>query len=51
MRHMNKLIFAHLNTNSLRNKFEYLVYQVYQITGNIDILMISQTKRDSFWVG
>ena len=48
MRHMNKLIFAHLNTNFLRNKFEYLVYQ---ITGNIDILMISQTKRDSFWVG
>lgn len=49
MRHMNKLIFAHLNTNSLGNKFEHLVYQ---ITGNIDILMISQTKLDnSFWVG
>lgn len=49
MRHMNKLIFAYLNTNSLRNKSEYLVYQ---ITGNIDILMISQTKLDnSFWVG
>ena len=34
---------AHLNINSLRNKIDYLIGQV---TGNIDILMISKTKLD-----
>ena len=37
------LIFAHLNINSIRNKFELLKKQ---IKGNIDILMISETKID-----
>ena len=39
----NKLIFAHINTNSLRNKSELLVDQV---KGNIDVLMIFETKID-----
>ena len=38
---VNKLIFAHLNINSIRNKFELLKEQT---KGNIDILMISETK-------
>ena len=40
---MNKLTFAHLNINSIRNKFEFLAEQ---IKGKIDILMISETKTD-----
>ena len=39
----NKLIFAHININSLRNKFELLVNQV---NGNIDVIMMSKTKID-----
>ena len=39
----NKLVFAHININSLRNKFELLVDQV---KGNIDVLMISEIKTD-----
>ena len=35
----NKLVFAHLNINSIRNKFEFLATQV---KGKIDILMISE---------
>ena len=34
---------AHLNINSIRNKIELLSEAV---TGNIDILMISETKID-----
>ena len=46
---LNKLIFAHLNINSIRNKFELLSKQ---IKGNVDVLMISETKiDDSFPVG
>ena len=45
----NKLVFAHININSLRNKFELLVDQV---NGNIDVLTISETKiDDSFPLG
>ena len=40
---MNKLIFAHLNINSIRNKFEELIIQV---KGTVDVLMISETKID-----
>ena len=40
---MNKLIFAHLNINSIRNKFEELISQV---EGTVDVLMISETKID-----
>ena len=45
----NELIFAHININSSRNKFEFLSTQV---KGNIDVLMVSETKiDDSFSVG
>ena len=40
---MNKLIFAHLNINSTRNKFEELISQV---KGTVDVLMIFETKID-----
>ena len=39
----NKLVFAHLNINSIRNKFEFLATQV---KGKIDVLMNSETKID-----
>ena len=41
-RNLNRIVVAHLTINSLRNKFDY-----EQITGNIDILMISGTKLGS----
>ena len=45
----NKLVFARININSFRNKFELLVDQ---IKGNIDVLIISETKvDDSFLLG
>ena len=40
---LNKLISAHLNINSIRNKFELLSEQ---IKGNVDLPMISETKID-----
>ena len=40
---LNKLIFAHLNINSIRNKFDSFTDI---IKDNIDILMISETKVD-----
>ena len=40
---MNKLIFGHLNINSLRNKFHLLNEEV---NGSTDILMVSETKLD-----
>ena len=40
---VNKLVFAHLNINSIRNKFEFLAMQ---IKSKIDILMTSATKID-----
>ena len=49
IKHVKKLINAHLNINSLRNKFEFLVEI---IRGKVDILMISETKIDeSFPLG
>ena len=42
---LSKLVFAHLNINSIRNKFELLCEQV-------DVLMVSETKiDDSFPIG
>ena len=42
-KHVNKRIIAHLNINSLRNKFGLLA----EFTrGKVDILMISETKID-----
>ena len=40
----HRLIISHLNVNSLRNKFVFLVMLV---KGNIDVLMLSETKLDS----
>ena len=40
---IDKIIVAHININSLRNKFYSLIGQ---ITGSINILMISETKLD-----
>ena len=42
-RNINRNVIAHLNTNSLRNKF---VSFIEQIMGNVDILMISETEFD-----
>ena len=43
IRNLNKIVVGHLNINSIRNKFDFLAHQV---KGNIDILMISETKLD-----
>ena len=40
----NRILIAHLNINSLRNKFEILKET---ITNKVDILLISETKLDS----
>ena len=49
IRNLNKIVIVHLNVNSLRNKFDFLVTQV---KGYIDILMIPETKLDeSFPIG
>ena len=48
-KNINKLVLAHININSLRNQFELLVDQV---KGDIDVLMIPETKiDDSFSLG
>ena len=40
---LNKLIFAHLNINSIRNKFDNLSDI---IRGKVNIMLISETKID-----
>ena len=40
---MNKLIFAHLNINSISNKFEEFISHV---KGTVNVLIISETKID-----
>ena len=46
---LNKLIFAHLNISSIRNKFDLLSEQ---IKGNVDVFQISEAEIDeSFPVG
>ena len=42
-KYSNKIILAHININSIRNKFEMLCEFIH---GNIDILLISETKID-----
>ena len=42
-KNLNRLVLAHLNINSIRNRFDQLVNV---IKGNIDALMISETKLD-----
>ena len=41
---LNTLVLAHININSIGNKFDTLVQQ---ITNNISILMVSETKLDN----
>ena len=49
IRNLNKIVIGHLNINSLRNKFDFLVTQVKEY---IDILMMSEKKLDeSFPIG
>ena len=43
-RNINRLFISQLNINFLRNKLESLVYQV---TENIDILIVLETKIDA----
>ena len=39
----SRIIFGQININSIRNKFEQLIYIV---NNEIDILMVSETKLD-----
>ena len=41
---LNWLIFAHLNINSIRNKFEFLAKD---LASDVDLLMISEKKTDN----
>ena len=43
IKNLNKIIVTYLNINFIRNNFEFLAHQV---PGNIDMLMISETKFD-----
>ena len=40
---LNRVIFAQLNINSIRNKFDVLSLEVH---GSVDILLITETKID-----
>ena len=49
IKHLNRIVLAQLNTNSLRNKFDLLADQ---IKGKVDVLAISEAKLvDSFPAG
>ena len=43
IRNLNKIVVGHLNISSIRNNFDFLAHQV---KGNIDVLIISETKLD-----
>ena len=43
LKNLNRIVVAHLNINSLRSKFDALVEQV---SGNVDVLVLSETKID-----
>ena len=40
---LDKLVFVHLNVNSIKNKFGYLSEQ---IRGNVDIVLVTETEVD-----
>ena len=40
---LNKLIFAHLNINTIQNKFDFLADTIKDI---VNVLMVSETKVD-----
>ena len=41
VKNLNRIVLAHFSINSLRNKFDILTRQ---ITGNVEVLVISETK-------
>ena len=43
IKNLNRIVLAHLNINSLRNKLDLLADQ---IKGNVHVLAISETKLD-----
>ena len=43
IKNLNRIVLVHLNINSLRNKFDLLTDQ---IKGNVDVLVVSETKLD-----
>ena len=43
---MRKIVVGQININSIRNKFDNLMAAV---AGNIDILLITETKIDSIF--
>ena len=43
MPNLNRIVISHVNINFLRNKFELLAKA---IKGNVDILMVTETKID-----
>ena len=42
-KNLSRIFLAHLNINSLRNKFDTPVHQIKE---NVDVLVISETKLD-----
>ena len=40
---LHRILIAQININSVRNKFEY---PVNRVRGNVDIIMISETKTN-----
>ena len=48
IKNLNRTVLAHLNKNSLGNKFDILADQV---TGNVDVMVISETKLDDSFPG
>ena len=45
-RNLKRIILGHLNINSIRNKFDLLVHQ---IKGNVDVMVIPETKLDEYF--
>ena len=46
IRSPDKLILGHVNVNSIRNKFDSLMYMLDK---NVDIFLISETKLDDWF--
>ena len=47
IRSTDKLILGHLNINSIRNKFDFLMYLLDK---NVDIFLLSETKMDNSFI-
>ena len=44
IKNIHRIVIAHININSIRNKFDFLAEG---ISGNIDVLLVTETKLDS----